>query len=96
MKILVWRGKHGDQYFNIADENKALKFLFTIIDTEYGYYNPDDMGSYNAALYKKAKDGDMVALRKFMHTRSVHEYEEWEFEDPWIEEEFKQKFGKDL
>ena len=37
MKILIWRGKHGDQYFAIADENKALKFLFTFIDNEYGY-----------------------------------------------------------
>jgi len=38
----------------------------------------------------------MVALKWFMLSRCDHEYEEWEFEDPWIEEEFKEKFGKDL
>ena len=96
MKILIWRGKHGDQYFDVADENKALKFLFTLIDTDYGYYDPEYMDIHNAALYKKAKEGDMVALRRFMHTRSDHEYEGWEFENTWTEEDFKKQFGEDL
>ena len=98
MKILVWRGKHGNGYFDATDEYKALKFLFLIINTEYHYYNPENMSPADTVLYKKALDGDKVSLVRFMQTRYDHEYEyeEWEFEDIYTEEDFTKKFGEDV
>lgn len=96
MKILVWYGKHGEEYFVASDERKALKFLFTIIDEEYGYYEPEYMDKEDVALYEKAKTGNVRDIHRFMLSRNGHEYEGWEFHNADTEENFKERFGKDL
>lgn len=97
MKILVWTGKYGDEHIDATDEREALKFLFTIIDKECGYYDPEFMDKYAAGLYEKAKAGDMTSITRFMFSRQDHEYEGWEFEDVQTvaDADFKKRFGKD-
>lgn len=96
MKILIWHGKHGDEYFDASDENKALKFLFTIIDKTYKYYDSEYMDSYCTNLYEKAKAGDMAAIKRFLCERSLHEYEGWEFEDVQTDADFTDRFDECL
>lgn len=96
MKILVWYGKYDEEYFVASDPRKALKFLFTIIDEEYGYYNPEDMDDKGSALYEKAKTGNVRDIHRFMLSRTGHEYEGWEFHNADTEEDFKKRFEKDL
>ncbi len=98
MKILVWSGKYGEEHIDATDERKALKFLFTIIDKECGYYDPEFMDKYDSELYEKAKTDDMKAITRFMFSRQNHEYEGWEFRDVQTvtDTDFKNRFGEDL
>lgn len=98
MKILVWYGKHGEEFFDATDERKALKFLFTILDQECHYYDVVEEleTDYIKAIYKKAKSGDLIAINRFMLLRIVHEYERWEFEDLQTDADFEKRFNKEI
>ena len=96
MKILVWHGKYGEEYFDATDENKALKFLFNVIDKEYEYYDSEYMSPYCADLYEKAKAGNMAAIKRFLCERSGHEYEGWAFEDVQTDADFADRFGEEI
>ena len=98
MKILVWTGKYGNEHIDATDEREALKFLFTIIDKECGYYDPGFMDKEDSVLYEKAITGDMKAITRFMYNRVDYEYEGWEFREiqTVTDTDFKKRFGKDL
>lgn len=98
MKILVWYGKYGEEFFDATDERKALKFLFTILDQEYHYYDyvETDETDYTIDIYKKAKSGDSSAINTFLLLRIGHEYERWEFEDLQTDADFKKRFNKEI
>ena len=95
MKILVWYGKHGKEYFDATDEGKALKFLFTIIDRECGYYD-FFAGNEEKDLYEESKSGDMREIKRFMLYRNIYEYERWEFRNVQTDANFEKRFNEDL
>lgn len=82
VRILIYHGKHGDQYW-LADtptrEMQALQALFTILD-EWGCYTEVDNTDVAHAL-PAAREGDPKAIHFILSVRDRYEYEEWVFED---------------
>jgi len=77
MKILIYRGKHEDEYFDIStDELRrgAYRHLFDQLGGA-GYYDCSDPESKELALFNRATEGDDVALIQFMKLRSRYAYE---------------------
>jgi len=86
--------------FDASDKEKeaiALKHMFAIIDEEYNYYcmlkevsledTEDDLDQKR--LYKLAKKGNPVAIKRLLWERSDHEYEGYEIESVLTEEDYK-------
>lgn len=86
MQILVYKGKHGELYFNASGPCvKAWAFLalFKHID-DMGYYGRDWIPSYEWQLVESARNGDKTAAYHLLLRRRKHEYECWTLE-PLIE-----------
>lgn len=75
LKILVYRGKHGNAYW-LADTPtraaQAREALFCQLD-EMGCYE-DDEG------LEKARAGDAQAIEIILESRRGYEYEDWDYE----------------
>lgn len=80
MKILVYKGKHDELYFNIdtpKKRNEAYEILFEAMKEE-GYYDPDDMTPQEKEIFDKADSGDTESIIRFLTSRS---YAGAEYED---------------
>ena len=80
MRILVYHGKHGDQYW-LADTPErleaALRKLFAELD-ELGCYAEDEIRSLTLA---KAREGDARCIRHVLESHKRYEYEGWDLEE---------------
>jgi hypothetical protein len=80
MRILVYNGKHGDEYW-MADTpehtTEAQAALFKMLDEEgcYAY------GDINKGRLKNARDGDAGSIARILQIRNGYEYETWSFEE---------------
>jgi hypothetical protein len=75
MTILVYHGKHGDEYYRVDTPERidaALRQLFTQLD-EDGCYEDEDVS--------KARAGDIGAIRQLLGSRQDCEYESWDIEE---------------
>jgi len=73
MKILVYHGKYGDEYWlaNTPEQKiTALKRLFTFLDS-MGCYE----GEENLA---QAREGNKAAIIGILNSRACCEYESWD------------------
>jgi len=79
--ILIYHGKHGDQYW-LADTTPrmeaALRALFKQID-EQGCYNSNDNPDVACWLIP-ARGGDIRYIRTILEIRRDYEYEGWNIE----------------
>lgn len=77
MRILVYRGKHGQEYW-LADTptrlEAAMRKLFARLD-EWSCYEDSEEG------IQKARAGDFKAIKWILERRSDCEYEEWNLEE---------------
>jgi len=74
MKILVYHGKYGADYWVVdtpARMNAALKALFNQLD-KYGCYEDEDEDHL-----AKARAGDKRAIFGILSSRQCCEYEHW-------------------
>lgn len=78
MKILVYKGKHGDVYFG-GSALPAFLAAFNYIDG-LGYYSKEWMPHHDWAQVLIARDGDPIAARDLLRRRRQHEYEDWSIE----------------
>jgi len=78
IRILVYRGKHGDEYW-LADTpartKQAMTALFNQLDEE-GFYEDE-----NVNHLEMARDGDFKAIKGILESRECYEYEEWSLEE---------------
>lgn len=80
MKILVYKGKYGDVYFDVTlSTAPAFLALFNYIDG-LGYYGADWMPPHDWAQVSIARTGDPVAALDLLRKRRRHEYEGWSIE----------------
>jgi hypothetical protein len=76
MKILVYFGKHGDEYFLVDTPERleaALRYLFKLFD-EWGCYSDDEEDIV------EARAGNARAIRWVLERHCDYEYEEWRIE----------------
>ena len=80
MRILIYHGKHEDQYW-LADTPQqleaALRKLFTELD-ELGCYTEDEFRSLTLA---NAREGDARCIRHILESHRFHEYEGWDLKE---------------
>lgn len=80
MRILIYHGKHGDQYW-LADTpdrlEAALRKLFTELDA-LGCYAEDESRSLTL---QKAREGDARSIRHILESHKSYEYENWDLEE---------------
>jgi hypothetical protein len=83
MKILIWRAKHTNVYYNASTEEKELAAYLKVFKEmqEQGDYECCPPTGEARALYKLAKQGDGTAVRKFVHSRRHYEYEGTDIEE---------------
>lgn len=77
MKILVYQGKHENEYFDISTDSLrrgAYRHLFDELG-EAGYYDSCDPADEELKLFNRATAGDDAAVIQFMTWRKEHEYE---------------------
>ena len=76
MKILVYYGKHGDEYW-MADTPEqleaAMRGLFASLD-ECDYYEDEDHA-------EKAREGDLETIKCILYRHSDREYEQWDIKE---------------
>ena len=82
MRILIYHGKYGDQYW-LADTPErletALRRLFTELD-ELGCYAEDEVRSLTLV---KAREGDARSIRHILERHKSFEYENWDLEEAY-------------
>jgi hypothetical protein len=84
MKILVYKSKYRDVYFDATmSELDAFLALFKYIDG-LTYYGKNWMPFDEWLLVEKARSGDKRAAYNLLRTRRGYEYEDWNIE-PVIE-----------
>ena len=80
MTILIYHGKHGDEYW-LADtpeqRDAAMRQVFTKLD-QWGCYDEDEGHSVALAT---ARTGDAYFIRQFLESRKNCEYEGWDLEE---------------
>jgi len=77
MKILVYHGKHGDEYYDISTDTlrgNAYRALFDRLGGR-GFYDDSDPDEAERELFDLAAAGDERAVIKFMQRRSGSGYE---------------------
>ena len=80
MKILVYKGKDYDVYFDATNSvGAAFLAMFDYVD-DLGYYGEDWMPRHDWEQVKIARTGDQIAARDLLRRRSQHEYEGWSIE----------------
>lgn len=80
MTILVYHGKHGDEYLMADTEARletAMRYLFKRFDG-WGFYNTLN-GSHPMVM--KARAGGFVFIRRLLEQRVNCEYEQWSLEE---------------
>jgi len=80
VKILVYRGKHGDSYWLARDayeRERAFTAMFTMLD-EWGFYV--ELPAGERELYAYAKAGNPQASYKLLVLHQHYEYEGWSLE----------------
>lgn len=78
MKILVWKSKYDDLYYDASTPEKELSaclFVFNEMDRDGDYDCCPPEGKREKALYKKAKKGDGASAKTFLSLRQHYEYE---------------------
>ena len=82
MRILIYHGKHGDEYW-LADSseqlNAAMWRLFTILD-EQGCYIEAETHSFTLRM---ARAGNSRCVRSILESRKGCEYEDWDLEEAY-------------
>ena len=84
MKILIWKSKHDDLYYDASTPDKELDSFLKIFQEieNLGYYEcspPDD--KLQKASYRRAKKGDKTATKDFIMMRGDYEYEDVSIRD---------------
>lgn len=78
MTILIYHGKHGDEYY-LADTpaqlEAAQRQLFKQLDDWHCYDDED------ADHLARARSGKIRAIRGILESRCCYEYEGWELEE---------------
>ena len=81
MKILIYYGKHGNQYW-MADTARrldgAMRQLFDQLDEFHCYEEVEDC---NEAMLRAAREGDIGVIRRLLDAHNGAEYETWEIEE---------------
>jgi len=81
MTILVYHGKHGDEYYLVDTPERmdaALRTLFTQLDEDGCYGDKDE--DEDAALIRLARAGDIRIIRRLLNHHRDWEYEGWDIE----------------
>jgi len=87
MKILVYKAKHGDVYFDAtASVASAFLAMFKYID-RLNYYGEGWMPRHDWEQVSIARAGDPIAARDLLRRRRLHEYEGWSIETVIVPEE---------
>ena len=90
MRILIWKDKHGDLYYDASTEKKALSAFLCVFQEmeDQGYYDmcpledKTEQGKTEQIWYAKAKEGNKKAARALLYSRSPHyEYQYISIED---------------
>lgn len=79
MKILRYRGRHYDIYFDVSTgekEQRTYLALFNYLDTVCGYYR-QVYGDENLAL-GGGRSGDWKDAKWMLQLRREYEYEKWD------------------
>jgi len=80
MQILIYHGKHGDEYWlaNTREQlNAARRKVFDMLD-EWGCYEEDEAGSI---ALESARNGDAYFIQQFLDSHKNGEYEGWDLEE---------------
>ncbi len=82
MRILIYHGKHEDQYW-LADTPErleaAMRKLFVELD-ELGCYAEDE---FRSLAIEKAREGDARCVCHVLESRKGCEYEDWDLEEAY-------------
>jgi len=106
VRILIYHGKHGDEYFNISTDSLrrgAYRHLFDQLGS-VGYYDDPDPDSTELELFNKATIGDDRSVIKFMQVRNdlgyeyerIEELDVPEYEAPTNDFEHDPRTGADM
>ena len=86
MKILIYYGKHGNQYW-MADTAQRLdgakRRLFDQLDEMHCY---DEAENCNAAMLRAAREGDINIIRQLLNAHNGDEYETWDIVEAEVAE----------
>jgi len=77
MRILIYHGKYGDEYWAADTPERleaAMRKLFTRLD-EWHCYEDDEEG------IAEARAGDIRAIKRILQRRQDYEYEGWDLEE---------------
>jgi hypothetical protein len=77
MTILIYHGKHGNEYYDISTPalcKGAFRHLFDELGSE-GHYDCSEPNERELELFNKAVDGDDKAVMQFLELRSRAGYE---------------------
>lgn len=80
MRILIYHGKHGDEYWLADTEeqlNAAMFRLFTILD-ELQCYVEDE---HHSLTLRMARTGNAKCVRAILEEHRGYEYEGWDLEE---------------
>ncbi|MEE9214848.1 MAG: hypothetical protein V3U54_08660 [Thermodesulfobacteriota bacterium] len=83
-KILVWKTKHEDLYYDASTKQKELDAFLSIFQGMEGsgdYECCPPEGKLQKASYRRAKKGDKTAAKDFLLMRCDYEYEQISIEN---------------
>jgi hypothetical protein len=86
MKILIYYGKHGNQYWMVDTARRmdgAMRQLFDQLDEMHCY---EDVEDCNEAMLRAARQGGISVIRRLLDAHNGAEYECWEIEEAEIVE----------
>ena len=78
-KILVWKNKHDDLYYDASTPEKELDSFLSVFQEMEGagdYECCPPEGQLQKASYRRAKKGDKTAAKDFIMMRYDYEYEQ--------------------
>ena len=79
VKILVWKTKHEDVYYDASTPQKELNaflFVFQEMEEQGDYEACPPEGQLQKSSYRRAKKGDKTAAKDFLMMRYDYEYEQ--------------------
>lgn len=89
MKILIYKGKHGREYYDISSPEKELAVLVHLFDLfkEMGYYGNETVNwpvGRKHTQIKRYEDMTPDFKAKCVVARSEYGYEYEEFDTEWV------------